>query len=262
MADYSIGDSDLGLVRPSSMEEFVEIAKGRSIVSVGDWGGGRFELGLSGDLMLRIFGEGSEIEVNLVSTTNPDEIPPLVLAFGNLPQRVPIHIIEDKLNGLRTLHAIFYLIQNDRASDLEAFLVSNPDGDIEKSLLNEEDQLYVESISYGSWLLAIWAKTTKAYKSVSSVAGLVLYRGREAYLRRLEAEARLVDNQADKEAIQVARDAFDLRKSQMDYLIEVSNKINEPEIREQLKVRMLQSVDQLSLGDSEQRDPSRMLPNK
>ena len=260
MAVYTLGAHELGQLRPSSMEEFVELAKGRSIVSVGDWGGDRFEIGLSGDLMLRVFSRINSLEINLFSTSNADEIPPLVLALGDLPQRVPIHIIESKLNGLRTLHAIFFLIQNDRADDLADFMAREPSGDIEKALLKESDQLYIESISYGSWLLVIWAKTTKAYKAVSSVAGLVLSRGRDAYLRRLDAEAKLLEHQAEKAAIHVARDAFDLRKSQMDYLIEVSNKIDAPEIREQLKARILKSVDQLTLGDAGEENPTWRLP--
>jgi hypothetical protein len=95
------------------------------------------------------------------------------VTLGDLPQRVPIHVIEDKHNGLRTLHAIFYLMQNDRSNDLASFLAREPEGDIERALIADEDRLYIESISYGSWLLTVWAKTVSAYKSLSSVAGLV-----------------------------------------------------------------------------------------
>ncbi|MFO0888000.1 MAG: hypothetical protein U0790_02515 [Isosphaeraceae bacterium] len=176
--------------------------------------------------MLRISRIGKLIEVNLVSTTNPGEIPPIAITLGDLPQRVPIHVIEDKLNGLRTLHAIYVLTQNNRTQDLAAFLATNPNGDIERNLLSDEDRLYIESISYGSWLLTIWAKTTRAYKSLSSVVGLVFERGKEAYLRKLEAEARMLENQAQKEAILTAKESFALKRSQLDYLLEVSDKLD------------------------------------
>jgi hypothetical protein len=260
MARFTIGASELRQVRPSDFEEFVEIAKGRSIVSAGDWGNDRFELGLSGDLMLRVFRGGQSIEVNLISTTNAGEIPPIAITLGDLPQRVPIHVIEDKLNGLRTLHAIYFLIQHDRTSELAAFVASYPDGDIERALLSDEDRLFIESISYGSWLLTIWAKSKAAYRSLSSVAGLVFERGKEAYLRKIEAEARMLENQAQKEAIQAAKESFELQRNQMEYLLDVSNKLDAPEIREQLKRRIFQSVDMLGLGDPNASDGRGMLP--
>lgn len=186
MARFTLGANEYGEELRSDFQEFVEVAKGRSIVSAADWGKDRFELGLSGDLMIPVFLSGDTIDVNLISTTNPGEIPPIAITLGNLSQRVPIHVVEDKLNGLRTLHAIFYLMQNERASDLAAYLTSEPEGDIERALLADEDRLYIESISYGSWLLTVWAKTKSAYKSLSSVAGLVFERGKDAYLRKLE----------------------------------------------------------------------------
>jgi hypothetical protein len=130
MAHFTIGAIESGQIQASSFEEFVEIAKGRSIVSAAGWGSDRFELGISGGLMIRILRGGESIEVNLISTTNPGEMPPIAIALGNLSQRVPIHVIEDKLNGLRTLHAIYFLLQNDRATDLATFLAEHPDGDI------------------------------------------------------------------------------------------------------------------------------------
>jgi hypothetical protein len=250
MARYTIGDAALGQVFATNFGGFIEIVKGRSIVSALD-GDDRIELGLSGDLMIRVFDGGKELHVNLISTTNPDEIPPIALALGDLPQRVPMHVIEDKLNGLRTLYAIYFLTDNDRTNELTEFLRSNPDGDIERILLGDEDRLYIESISYGSWVVTIWSKTKSAYKSISSVAGMVFERSRESYLRKVEAEAAMLENQAQKEAIHAARENFELQKSQMDYLLDVSNKIDAPEIREVVKRRIMESVDKLVLGDPE-----------
>jgi hypothetical protein len=126
-------------------------------------------------------------------------------------------------------------------------------------LLHESDRLYVESVSYGSWVLAIWAKTKSALKAVSSVAGLVFERGREAYISGLEAEARLRHNQADVTAIQAAQGQFDLKKSQFNYLLDVSDRIDAPEIKKLVKERILDSVDSLTLGDDNETNARRRL---
>ena len=68
-----------------------------------------------------------------------------------------------------------------------------------------------------------------------TIAGLVFERGREAFLQKMKADARLKDAQANKEKIQVKRESFELERDQMDYLIEVSDKMEIPEVKEQLK---------------------------
>jgi len=176
MASFTVGAAEFNRQRPSNFQEFISIAKGRSIVSAADWGADRLELGLSGGVMIRLF-TSTPTEVNVIATVNPGELPPLLVEFGDLPQRVPLSVIEDKLRGLRTLHAIYYLADSDRMADLAAYLSSTPVGDIERDLIPEEERLQIESLSYGSWILALWAKTTKAFKAVSSVAGLVFERG-------------------------------------------------------------------------------------
>ncbi len=258
MTKFTLGAAEIRTPIETDFPDFIEIAKGRSIISAADWGNGRFELGLSGGLMLRLFSKGPA-EVNIISTVNPGEIPPIVVALGDLPQQSPLHIIEDKLRGLRTLHAIFWLAQNDRINDLATYLAKNPNGDIERDLLPMDDQLHVESLSYGSWLLALWAKTVSAYRSVSSVAGLVFERGREAYLRKLEANARLLENQANREAVEVAKLEFDIKKSQIDYLLDVADRVQSPEIKNTVKNRILRSVDNLTLGDPNELDARKRL---
>ena len=248
LTTFTLGAAEITTPRPTDFASFIGIVKGRSIVSFADWGNGRFELGLSGGLMLRVFSSGAA-EVNIISTVNPNEIPPIIVALGDLPQQAPLHIIEEKLRGLRTLYAIFWLAQNDRINDLAAYLEKTPFGDIERDLMDSGDRLYVESLSYGSWVLAVWAKTVSTYKSISSVAGLVFERGREAYLRKLEAEAKLLENQANHEAVKVALIEFDLKKNQMTYLLDVIDKVDAPEIKALLKNRILNSVEDLVMGD-------------
>ena len=259
MTQFSVGAPELNQQRPSGFGEFVSIVKGRSVISAGLWDSERLELGLSGGLMLRVFTDGRDTDVNVISTVNPEEIPPIVVALGDLPQQAPLNVIVDKLNGLRTLHAIYFLVEQDRTQDLIAYLRDNPDGDIERDLIAPEDRLFIESMSYGSWMLAVWTKTKNGFKAISSVAGLVFERGRDAYLQKMEAEAKLLEHQANRESVQLAKDQFDLQKTQMDYLLQVSDQIDAPEIKEKLKARIISSVDALSLGDPDDHDAGQRL---
>ena len=249
MAEYSIGAYEIGEAFATDFSEVLNIIKGRSIISAADWGNDRVELGLSGNLQLRFFRTESGMTVNLISTQNSDENPSLVVDLGDMQQRVPISVIEKKLNGLRTLYAIFYLIYDNRHKELQSYLIKHPQGDIEQALLTPDEQLFIESISYGSWVVTVWSKTKKAYKSITSVAGLVFERGRDAFLQKMEADARLKDAQADKGEIQVRRENFELQKDQMDYLLEVSEKMDIPEVKEQLKARIIQATKNFTLGD-------------
>jgi len=259
MADFSIGMFETGEAQVSKFQEFISIVSGHSIVSGADWGKERFELGLSGNLMIRFFRTPAGINVNLISTTNRGEIPPIALALGNMPSRVPANVLEEKIRGLRTVYAISYLLCNDRATQLESYLVRHPHGDIEKALLGEDEQLFFESISYGSWIVTLWAKTIEAYRALTLAVTLVYQRGREAFLRKLEAEARLKEAEAKKEEVLIARENFELAKAQVNFLEDVVNKIKHPEIKAQLNRRLIQAIDELVRGDIDDRDASKRL---
>lgn len=254
MADYSIGAYEPGEFYGTDFQSVLSIIKGRSIISAADWGDDRFELGLSGNLILRFFRTEDGTTINLICTQNSDENPALVVDLGDMQQRVPISTIEKKLNGLRTLYSIFYLVYNDRHEELQSYLIKHPHGDIEQALLSKEEQLFIESISYGSWVVTVWSKTKKAYKAIASVAGLAFERGREAFLSKMEADARLKNAQADKEEIKVRRENFELQKDQMDYLLEASEKMDIPEVKEQLRNRLIQATKNFTLGDQSDSD--------
>ena len=143
MTWFSVGAEERQEQRQSPFEELVSLIKGRSIISAADWGDERFELGLSGGVMIRFFRGRDGMEINLISTTNPDDIPPLLVSLGDMPARVPISVIEKKLSGLRTLYAIYYLAHLERLPELTSYLNRHPRGDIERALLTEEELLYM-----------------------------------------------------------------------------------------------------------------------
>ena len=229
--------------------EFIKITKGRSIVSAADWGKGRFEIGLSGNLLLKFISKENNNYISIINTTNNEEIPPIALSLGDMSQQISLRIIEKKIRGLRTLYAILYLLQINREKELESFLIRHPNGDIEEKLLLEDEKLKIESISYGSWLLTIWTKTKDAFFTLKSIAFLVFERGREAFLQKMEAEASIIKEKSLQESIETARKEFELQRNRMDYVIELCNKMQVPEIKEQLQKRILESINSLILED-------------
>lgn len=262
MTKFSIGAPELNERTASTFAEFVSVAKGRSIVSAADWGDGRLELGLSGGAMLRLFWPPAvEAEVNLIETVNRNKLSPLLISLGDMPQRVPLATVERKLRGLRTLYAIFFLYHTDKLGELFLFLEVNPDGDIEHELLSEDEALHIESISYGSWVLAVWAKTRASYKAISSVAGLAFDRGREAFLQKMEADTRLAQAKARKEEISADKDEFQLKKSQLDYMLKILSKVQSPQLREKLESKMINATRDLTAGDPDDAASYRKLTN-
>lgn len=249
MASYSVGAQEARQEVPSDFAEFISLVKGRSIISAADWDGGRFELGLSGGTMVRFHQGRDGIEINFISTINPGEIPPLLLSLGDMPAQVPISIIEKKLHGLRTLYAIYHLAYSDRLGDLTSYLIRHPHGDIEQALIPEEESLRVESISYGSWKLAVWPKTQKGFEALSSVVGLAFKEGRQLFIENLKAQTRINQSDARKKEIEAARAEFDLQREQIEYLRQVSGSIPIPEVKEALDRIMINAVRNLTLGD-------------
>jgi hypothetical protein len=250
MTQFSIGAIEINERRESDFAEFVSIIIGRSIVSAADWNNGCVELGLSGGAMLRFLSPPSNItEINLIATVNRDELPPILISLGDMPQRVPLATVERKLRGLRTLYAIFFLYHTNRLDNLLHFLETTPEGDIEQNLLSEDDALNIESISYGSWVLAVWAKTQSSYKAVFSVVGLAFERGREAYIEKMEAGARLAQAKARREEIAADKDEFQLKKSQLDYMLKITSKVESPQIQAVIESIMINATRNLTSGD-------------
>ncbi len=248
-SSFTIGAKELGESHEIDFSDFISIVKGRSIVSGADWGADRIELGLSGGAMLRCFRTDDGMQFNVISTTNVDEIPPVALSLGDIAQRVPISVIERKLRGLRTLYAIYLLSQTGRLKDIESYLIKHPYGDIERALLGTDEALHIESLSFGSWMVVLWAETKQAYRALSSVGGLIFERGREAYLAKLEAEARLAHARARREELAAATDEFNLRKSQLDYFLDVTSRVSIPEVKDNLERQMIAAVRDVVSGD-------------
>ncbi len=252
MARYTFGAYETQAATAADFGRFIEVVKGRSIISLADWGPERLELGLSGNVMLRVFATGAEIEVNCISTQNPEEPPAFALTLGEMPATVPVWQLDIKLRGLRTAFAIFYLLTNKRAEELADYLSRHPSGDVDRALLSSDEALQVESVSYGSWVATVRAKTRGAIDALTALATIVFPRTRNAFLKKLEAEADLKSAEARRGEVALERERFALAKDRTDYVLDLANKIEDPEAKEILIRRLRGAIYELASGDQDE----------
>jgi hypothetical protein len=83
---------------------------------------------------------------------------------------------------------------------------------------------------------------------VSAIA-LIFRRGREAFLSKLEANARLKNAEADLKSVEVKGKQFELHKQQFDYLLELGDKLDIVDSKADLKKRLLEVTNNFVLGD-------------
>lgn len=253
MIRFTFGAHEVDAVHTADFSQVVEAIKGRAIVSLGEWEGeSRFELGLSGSVMLRVLTSGTDIEINCVSTQNPNEPLASALLLGDMPGTVPVWQLEAKLRGLRTAFAIFYLLETSRQEELAEYLRHHPFGDIDRALLATEDRLHIESVSYGSWVATVRTKARTALNALIAVATIVFPRTRDAFLKKIEAEASIKDTRARRDEVALARETFELRKDQTEYALNLAEKIGDDDARGILYRRLRHAVYELASGDPDE----------
>lgn len=251
MITFTFGAHELGEPRTGDFPQMIEALKGRSIVSLAQWEReNRFELGLSGNVMLRIFASGPNLEINCISTQNRNEPLASALLLGDMPGTVPVWQLEAKLRGLRTAFAIFYLLEASRQEELADYLRHHPFGDIDRALLSPEDQLLIESVSYGSWVATVRTRARAAFNAMVAVATIVFPRTRDAFLKKLEAEASIKDTRAKRDELALAREQFELTRDQTDYALDLAKKVGaDKEVRNILNRRLRRAIYDLAAGD-------------
>jgi hypothetical protein len=252
MTRFTFGAYETQTASPADFSQVVEVVKGRSITSLADWGANRFELGLSGNVMLRIFASGTDIEINCFSTQNQDEPLASALPLGEMPEMVSVWHLEAKLRGLRTAFGIFYLLASERERELAEYLVQHPFGDIDRALLTDGEALRIESLSYGSWVATVRTKTRAAINALVAIATIVFPRSRDAFLKKLEAEASLKGTEAKRSEVALARDKFELAKDQTEYALDLANRMGDRKTREVLLRRLRHAIYDLASGDRDE----------
>lgn len=233
MTAFIVGAPEFGETIEVSFGDFVELALGRTITSAADWGPDRFEVGLSGDVMLRVFHNPNGLVVNVISTLNSGETPTLLLRLPSDEPRLPARVVETRLRSLRQLYATVRLADLGRIEELKV-LEYDANLDIEH-LLPPDEHLRLESIGRGSWLVALWTKARESYKSLLKLVTVVYPRAREAMLSKLEADARL-------KQVEVEREEFKLLTSKVDYALGLAEKLPPGHARELVWERVEREV--------------------
>jgi hypothetical protein len=234
---FSIGAAEFGQGTDSDFGEFISIVSGRSVVSGADRGENRLEFGLSGDGMIRVFWSPQGLHANFISTTNHDEVPPLMLRLSEEDRRVPARVLELKLRALRNLYAAVHLLTTERSKLVETALLTGTSSDFE-ALLEPDEYLYVECLAPGSWYITLWSKAKESYRSIIATVALVYERGRDATLRKLEAEARIKELEAETKE-------FELMTSKLDYGLGLLDRVASPEAKAALTQQIERDVSDL-----------------
>ena len=149
------------------------------------------------------------MQVNCFSTRNPDEPQAFAFSLGAMPQGVPAWQLETKLRGLRTAFTILHLASTNNQL-LTEYLQRHPFGDVDGLLRDEA--IEVESVSYGSWVAVVRSKAKGALDTVVALASIFVPRARDAFLRKLEADAELKEFDAKRAAVALRRDELNYRR--------------------------------------------------
>lgn len=250
MARYAFGTFDApGVLQPLASDGIARLVRGRSVLEIVDAPHGSVELRLSGEQVLQISSLDGAPVLSLIMQNQFNEPSSIPVSLGNLPQRAPLRALEKRLRGLRTAYAILYLAEVDRLRSLEEYLLKHPYGDIEHALLSEDERLYVESISFGSWTAIVRAANFKQVRALLAVPAILFERGREAYLKMIEARAVFMQARAAREVTAAAQDEFNLEKERHEHALDLVERIDDPEARAVVYRRLADAAAGLLSGE-------------
>ena len=122
-------------------------------------------------------------------------------------------------------------------------LISVPNTDID-DFLSPDEYLFIECLSPGSWYVTVWSKLRSSYRSLLQTVGIVYERGREALLRKLEAEAR--SKELDNEAKE-----FGLLSSKVDFALGLQDKVHDENLKKTLQIRVENELRNLLISDND-----------
>lgn len=196
--------------------DFVQITKGMSISSLAS-GNDFLELGLSRTYNLRIqTGKNGDLSVSLISTLNPGQMPPIRIELISDGERVTAELLERRVHALRQGYAMSLLLGDDREKELYTWLLENPRADLEAELVSTEDKLIIQEAGPGSLILTVIAKSKRTYQAVLNACALPYAEGRNALLRRVQADIALKELTVEDRSLDIklkkAHDLLDVLK--------------------------------------------------
>ena len=224
---------------------FVEVVKGATIRSAAA-GDDFIKLGLAEQINLRFHvSESGSPTITMMSTLNETDIPPIRLQIIEADEVASAALVETRIRALRQSYAMAYLLQNDGAEALESALATDPNIDIELALIPEAERLFITAAAAGSFWLTIVTKSVKAYNVAKYALALPYKEGREALLRRVEADTRLRELAVEEKHV-------DLGLKRVKGLVDTLNsidKIKDESSRKVLRGAFLDNLEQLSVPE-------------
>ncbi|ABE62448.1 hypothetical protein Nham_1629 [Nitrobacter hamburgensis X14] len=243
MARFVILEPRQGKQVEIDFAEFVEFVKGATVQTAAA-GKNFLELGLAEQMNVRIQTlDNGDLAVTIMSTLNEGDIPPIRLQIIEADEIASAALVESRIRALRQSYAIVNLLQNDGAEALQRVLADDPNVDLELMLIPEE-RLFITAAAAGSFWLTIVTKSAKAYKIAKYALALPYKEGREALLRRVEADTRLRE-------LAVEEKQAELGLKRVKGLVDTFNsieKIKDKTGRERLKDSFLNNLEQLVDG--------------
>lgn len=237
---------DLRQGRQSEIDfaDFVELVKGSTVGSAAA-GEDFLELGITDAINVRLQSTpDGNLVCSLTSTLNEGDFPPIriqIVEDGEVPTAL---VIEQRIRALRQSYAISFLADAERLSEAEDALASNPDADLE-ALLLDEDRLYVLAAAPGSFWLTVITKSAKAYKTLKHGLALPYREGREALLRRVQADTRLRELAVEEKQLDIG---LKRTKGLIDTLSSI-DKVKDEQSRKALRATLLDSLQEIGAED-------------
>ncbi len=205
--------------------DLVPLIKGSSISSLST-AEDVFEIGLTDAFNLRIFGQ---INVELISTLNRGELPPVRLQIISDKDDATAQAVERRLHALRQLYAATFLVNAGRADEIANF--KEPEWVDLEELLAADDRLFISAASEGSFWLTVVTKTTTAFKSLSNILPLFYSEVRTAIIERAQAKTELAKLAVEEKRTDIAFN----RANKYVELAQKVGKIKDPCVRAQME---------------------------
>jgi hypothetical protein len=147
--------------------------------------------------------------------------------------------LQARIDAIRYLHVLIFLLQSDRIDDLKFFLSEGLR--VESKILKEEEQLRILSAGVGSFWASLFTKSGDAAKSLFALTGLFYDKGRTAMLDRLRAKA-------DSDMIDVERKAAEVESFRLQSAVDIirkAEKIKDPALRQATLSALRHSMEKL-----------------
>ena len=141
------------------------------------------------------------------------------------------------LIAVSSLHALLVMLDSSEVDAVRSMLLGNP-GVAPEQLLDRDDRIEFVSAMRGSFFTEVKARTARGLKALQTLVGSVSKEGRELMMRRLRAEVRVAEANADGAEVEVQmkrENAIRERLSNTEKLIDIYNE----------KIRILPESDEV-----------------